>query len=34
MSASLVPAQTYVNRENEFMGFTYNQKPTLDDMEE
>lgn len=27
--ASLVPAQTFVNRENEFLGFTYNQKPTL-----
>ena len=27
--ASLIPAQTYVNRENEFMGFTYNQKPAL-----
>ncbi|KAL3102270.1 hypothetical protein niasHS_003679 [Heterodera schachtii] len=27
--ASLVPLQTFVNRETEFAGFTYNQKPNL-----
>uniref|UniRef100_A0A914I8G4 Uncharacterized protein n=1 Tax=Globodera rostochiensis TaxID=31243 RepID=A0A914I8G4_GLORO len=27
--ASLVPSHTFVNREMEFAGFTYNQKPTL-----